>query len=238
MPFDFLSGEILMVDKPYRWTSFDVVNKIRYVIKKELGIKKIRIGHAGTLDPLASGLLILCTGKFTRRIEEFMGYEKEYSGTFTFGASTPSFDLETSVDAEYPTDHLTLETIRAAAARFTGIFNQVPPMYSAKKIEGKRAYKFARNEQEVKLKPKSVEVSAFEILDWNTPDARFRVVCSKGTYIRALARDMGTALGTGAHLTALCRTRIGPWHLRDSYQVEDLTSEIARYAAETKIGYL
>ena len=222
-PFDFINGEILLVNKPYGWTSFDVVNKVRYTITKGLGIKKIKIGHAGTLDPLATGLLILCTGKFTKKIEEFIGFDKEYTGTLILGATTPSFDLETEIDRHYPTEHLTEADIRIAAEKFTGTFEQIPPLYSAKKIEGKRAYKFARNDQEVELKPHTVTIPVFEITSVALPEVHFRIVCSKGTYIRSLARDLGLALKTGAHLTALCRTRIGPYYLRDAYEVEALT---------------
>lgn len=224
--FDFPTGETLLVNKPYRWTSFDVVNKVRYTIKKELGIKKIKLGHAGTLDPLATGLLILCTGKNTKKIDEFIGYDKEYTGTLFLGVSTPSFDLETEADHHLPTDHLTEEAVREAATRFTGTFLQVPPLFSAKWIDGRRAYKFARKEEEIDLPPKTVEISAFEITAVALPEVHFRIVCSKGTYIRAIARDIGEALHTGAHLTALCRTRIGPWHLRDAYEVEDLVKAV------------
>jgi tRNA pseudouridine55 synthase len=220
--FDFESGEILLVNKPYGWTSFDVVNKVRYTIKKELGIKKIKIGHAGTLDPLATGLLILCTGRSTKKIDEFFGYDKEYTGTFTLGSTTPSFDLETGTDRQFPTEHLKEESIREATKQFTGTFQQVPPQFSAKKVGGKRAYKFARKDVEIELKPNSVEISAFEITEIKLPEVIFRIACSKGTYIRALARDFGFALNTGAHLSALCRTRIGPWHLRDAYEVEGI----------------
>jgi tRNA pseudouridine55 synthase len=222
MSFDFLSGEILLLDKPYSWTSFDVVNKIRYAIRKDLGIKKIKIGHAGTLDPLATGLLILCTGKFTKKIEEFIEYDKEYTGTFILGATTPSYDLETEIDKTYPTDHLTEELIRDTVNQFTGEIEQVPPLYSAKKIGGRRAYKFARNEEEIELKAHRIKISAFEITGISLPEIQFRIACSKGTYIRALARDLGTALSTGAHLSSLCRTRIGPHYLRDAYKVEEI----------------
>lgn len=222
MSFDFLSGEILLLDKPYTWTSFDVVNKVRYAIRKDLGIKKIKIGHAGTLDPLATGLLILCTGKFTKKIEEFIEYDKEYTGTFILGATTPSYDLETETDKTYPTDHLTEELIRDAVKQFTGEIEQVPPLFSAKKIGGRRAYKFARNEEEIELKAHRIKISAFEITGVSIPEVQFRIACSKGTYIRALARDLGTALGTGAYLSSLCRTRIGPHYLRDAFKVEEI----------------
>lgn len=225
-PFDFESGEILLINKPYKWTSFDVVNKIRYAIRKGLGIKKIKIGHAGTLDPLATGLLILCTGRSTKKIDEFIGYDKEYTGTFMMGATTPSFDLETEADRRFPTDHLTEEMIREATRKFTGTIQQVPPLFSAKWIDGRRAYKFARNEEQIELQPHTIEISAFEITGVALPEVHFRIACSKGTYIRALARDFGEALNSGAHLTALCRTRIGPWFLRDAYEVEGLIEEM------------
>lgn len=226
MPFDFINGEILLVDKPYEWTSFDVVNKVRYAITRGLGIKKIKIGHAGTLDPLATGLLILCTGRYTKKIDEFIGFDKEYTGTFTLGSTTPSYDLETEIDRHFPTDHLSEAEIKDATRHFSGVIQQVPPVYSAKWIDGRRAYKFARKDQEVDLKPHTVEISAFEITEVKMPEVGFRIVCSKGTYIRSLARDFGQALGTGAHLTSLCRTRIGPYHLRDAYSVETLMGEV------------
>ena len=228
MSFQFEQGEILLVNKPYKWTSFDVVGKIRGVIKQRMGILKIKIGHAGTLDPLATGLLILCTGKFTKRIEEFQGLEKEYTGTFRLGATTPSFDLETELSPT-PSGWDTLtgsEAIQNAAKHFTGTFNQVPPQFSAIKIEGKRAYKSARKDINVELKAREITISAFEIIRVSMPDVDFRIVCSKGTYIRALARDFGEFLSCGAYLTALCRTRIGMFHLRDAYELADLLNLI------------
>jgi tRNA pseudouridine55 synthase len=228
--FDFESGEILLVNKPYGWTSFDVVNKVRYTIKKELGIQKIKIGHAGTLDPLATGLLILCTGKSTKKIEEFVGFDKEYTGTFMLGATTPSYDLETGINGQFPTNHVTSEAIKEATNQFIGPIQQVPPQFSAKKVEGKRAYRFARQDVEIELKPNAVEISAFEITQIKLPEVMFRIACSKGTYIRSLARDLGQALNTGAHLTALCRTRIGPWYLRDAYEVEGILELVRRSA--------
>jgi tRNA pseudouridine55 synthase len=240
MSFQFEPGEILLVNKPYKWTSFDVVGKMRGVIKQRMGILKIKIGHAGTLDPLATGLLILCTGKFTKRIEEFQGLEKEYTGTFRLGATTPSFDLETEIDQVFPLPHPVgvppprqgtptpsgWEAIYEAAKHFTGTFDQVPPQFSAIKIDGKRAYKSARKDICVELKARQVTVSAFEITRIAMPDVDFRIVCSKGTYIRSLARDFGVLLGCGAHLTALCRTRIGTLHLRDAYELADLLNLI------------
>ncbi len=232
MDFDFEKGEILLIDKPYKWTSFDVVNLARNFIRKQLGIKKIKIGHAGTLDPLASGLLILCTGRMTKRIEEFKEFDKEYTGTFVLGATTASFDLEKEIDYHYPWEHITKEEILAAMAKLTGSYDQLPPVYSAKKIKGKRAYDYARKDQEVIMQPKRITISAFEVQEINLPQVHFRVSCSKGTYIRALARDLGVTLNTGAHLSALCRTRIGPYHLRDAYDIEDLKSEIRDQRSE------
>lgn len=223
MEFQFEQGEILLINKPYKWTSFDVVGKMRSLIRQRLGIRKIKIGHAGTLDPLATGLLILCTGKFTRRIDEFQGLEKEYTGTMRLGATTPSFDLETEVDSTYTLtglDTLTgLEKIKGAANHFVATFDQVPPQFSAIKVDGKRAYKSARKDINVEIKPRQVTIAAFEITRIDLPDVDFRVVCSKGTYIRSLARDFGELLGCGAHLTALCRTRIGTFYLRDAFEL-------------------
>jgi tRNA pseudouridine55 synthase len=226
MNFDFDHGEILLVDKPVKWTSFDVVNLVRNYIRKQLGIKKIKIGHAGTLDPLASGLLILCTGGMTKHIEKFKGFDKEYTGTFVLGATTASFDLEKEIDFHYPWEHITKEEILAAVAKLTGTYDQLPPVFSAKKIRGKRAYDYARKDQKVIMQPKRITISAFEVQELNLPEIHFRVACSKGTYIRALARDLGLALNTGAHLSALCRIRIGPYHLHDAYTIEDLKSAL------------
>lgn len=226
MAFQFEQGEILLISKPYRWTSFDVVGKLRTVIRKHGGIHKIKIGHAGTLDPLATGLLIVCTGKFTKRIDEYQGLEKEYTGTMHLGVTTPSFDLETRPDQSFPVGHITPDQIREAARHFTGTFDQIPPRYSAKRIDGKRAYDYARNDQEVHIKAHPVTIMELEITRVEMPEADFRVVCSKGTYIRSLARDIGQMLGCGAHLTALCRTRIGPYHLRDAWELESLEQKI------------
>ena len=208
------TGRVLLIDKPFQWTSFDVVNKLRYRLK----IKKI--GHAGTLDPLATGLLIICTGKMTKRIEEFMGLEKEYTGKFVLGKTTPSHDLETTVDEEKDISGLTDQQIREATKTFTGNIQQLPPMHSAIKIGGKRAYQFARKGQEVDLKHREVEVKTFEITGIQLPEASFRIVCSKGTYIRSIARDFGNALHVGAYLTELCRTRIGNFRLEDALSIE------------------
>jgi len=222
MTFDFEKGEILLVDKPYHWTSFDVVNVVRNYIRRHLGIKKIKIGHAGTLDPLATGLLIICTGRMTKQIEQFKELDKEYTGTIRLGATTASFDLEKEIDQTFPWEHVTEEDIRIAALKFTGSQEQLPPIFSAIKVNGRRAYKYARNDQEFIIPMKQVHISMFDIPEIRLPDVDFRIACSKGTYIRSLARDFGKQLNTGAHLTALCRTRIGPYHLRDAYSLEDL----------------
>ena len=212
--FDFEAGEVLLLDKPLTWTSFDVVRKV----KNALRIKKI--GHAGTLDPLATGLLILCTGKKTKEIDLIQAQEKEYTGTFRLGETTPSFDLETAVDMARPYAHLTEEQIVAATAQFTGVIQQTPPIFSAVKIDGKRAYELARNGQEAEIKAKTVEIRTFELTRIALPEVDFRVTCSKGTYIRSLARDLGVALGCGAHLTRLARTRIGEYRVEDAFTLE------------------
>jgi len=212
--FDFETGEVLLLDKPLTWTSFDVVRKV----KNALRIKKV--GHAGTLDPLATGLLILCTGKKTKEIDLIQAQEKEYTGTFRLGETTPSFDLETAVDLVRPYAHLTNEEIEAATAQFTGLVQQIPPIFSAVKIDGKRAYELARTGQEAEIKPKTVDIKIFELTRIALPEVDFRVVCSKGTYIRSLARDFGAALGCGAHLTRLVRTRIGEYRVEDAFSLE------------------
>jgi tRNA pseudouridine55 synthase len=211
-------GRVLLINKPYEWTSFDAVNKLRYKLK----IKKI--GHAGTLDPLATGLLIICVGKMTKRIEEFMGMEKEYTGTFILGQSTPSHDLETDIDEQCDISHLTEKEIREATHQFTGKISQLPPIHSAIRVGGKRAYQFARKGQSLELQPRDVEVTAFEITSIELPRVKFRIVCSKGTYIRSIARDFGKALGVGAYLTELCRTRIGTFRLEDALEIEAVDS--------------
>lgn len=226
MPFDFETGEVILVNKPLKWTSFDVVNKLRIAIRESLGIKKIKVGHAGTLDPLADGLLILCTGRFTKKIDEYQAQEKEYTGTFRLGATTPSYDLEHAIDTEYEYNHITPDSIMRVAAELTGDINQIPPVFSAIKINGRRAYKFARKEKELKLEPRPVTISEFEITGINLPDVDFRIVCSKGTYVRALARDFGNALQSGAHLIALRRTRIGRFKLTDAMELDELINQI------------
>jgi tRNA pseudouridine55 synthase len=210
-------GRILLIDKPFQWTSFDVVNKLRFKLK----IKKI--GHAGTLDPLATGLLIICVGKMTKRIEEFMGLEKEYTGKFVIGQTTPSYDLETPVTDPKDVSGITDAMVYTATLPFLGKISQLPPLHSAIKIGGKRAYEFARKGKEVTLQPREVEISQFEITQIALPEISFRIVCSKGTYIRSVARDFGEALGVGAYLSHLCRTRIGSYQLKDAIKIEEVT---------------
>lgn len=224
--YNFLEGEMLLINKPFKWTSFDVVNNLRYFLKSKGSVKKVKIGHTGTLDPLATGLLILCTGRFTKRIEEFKNFEKEYTGTFIMGATTPSFDRESEIDHKFTADHLTEQMILNASNQFKGDLMQVPPAFSAVWVKGRRAYDYARQAEEVNLDSRTVNIVEFEIDSITMPEVHFRIVCSKGTYIRALARDFGKALKTGAYLGALCRTRIGPYHLRDAYELEDLKQRI------------
>lgn len=206
---DFISGAVLYINKPLNWTSFTLVRKLRNKLCRKLGIKKLKVGHAGTLDPLATGVMIVCTGKKTKLIESFQYQTKEYIATIKIGETTPSFDLETAVDGVFPVEHITQELVEVKLKDFIGEIEQVPPTYSACKVDGKRAYEFAREGQDVELKPKLLVIDEIELLDYSFPEIRVRVVCSKGTYIRALARDIGVALGSGAHLTALERTRIG-----------------------------
>ncbi|SIT76533.1 tRNA pseudouridine(55) synthase TruB [Pontibacter indicus] len=216
MDYNFEAGEILLLDKPLTWTSFDVVKKVRNTLR----VKKI--GHAGTLDPLASGLLILCTGKFTKRIDEIQAQEKEYTGTITLGQTTPSYDLETPVSESKDISHLSPADIQAAADSFVGTIEQIPPIYSAVMIDGKRAYDLARKGKEAELKPRTITIKAFEITNIEGAIISFKVICSKGTYIRSLAHDLGQKLGVGAHLSALVRTRIGEYKLEDALTIEDI----------------
>ncbi len=218
--FNFPEGEVLFIDKPYKWTSFDVVGKIRFILKHQLGIKKIKVGHSGTLDPLATGLLIICTGKATKRIDEFLNLDKVYSGTFMLGATTPSFDLEPEISQTFDTSSLTEDGIIQNAGKFIGIQNQVPPVYSAIRVQGKRAYEMARNNQAFVLEPKRVHIKSFAITNIQLPLVDFRVECSKGTYIRALARDFGETLGCGAYLASLCRESIGKISLSEALSIQ------------------
>ncbi len=226
-PLDLYGGEIFGVDKPLGWTSFDAVKRLRGAICRRTGKKKFKVGHAGTLDPLATGVLIICTGKATKQIESLQAGEKEYVAHVKFGATTPSFDLETEIDHTFPYEHITPAEIEKALTAFTGRIMQIPPAYSAVKVDGKRAYKSARKGKEVELKPKELHISTLELLEWDGQTAVIRVVCSKGTYIRALARDLGEALGSGAHLTALQRTRVGRFALGDCLDVQSAVDMIA-----------
>lgn len=221
-----MDGEILYFDKPLEWTSFDLVNKVRYMIKRKLGVKKFKIGHAGTLDPLATGVLVVCTGKATKRIEELQYQTKEYVATLRLGATTPSFDLEQEIDAEYPTEHITREMVEDTLKSFLGEIQQIPPVYSAVKVNGKRAYDYARKGNEVELKPKLLVIDEIELLDCQLPYITIRVVCSKGTYIRALARDIGIALKSGAHLTSLRRTRVGDITVENCISLEEFQNMV------------
>lgn len=213
---DFLNGQILLIDKPLEWSSFQAVNALKWAIRKKFNLKKIKIGHAGTLDPLATGLLVICTGKYTKKIPELQGQVKEYTGTFTLGATTPSYDLETEVDQTFPTEHITETAIKESANQFLGEIAQVPPVFSALKKDGKRLYELAREGKEVDIKPRKITLLEFEITRIALPEVDFRVVCSKGTYIRSLAHDFGKALGSGAYLSALRRTKIGDFNVNNA----------------------
>ncbi|RMB63452.1 tRNA pseudouridine(55) synthase TruB [Dokdonia sinensis] len=217
---DYKDGQVLLFDKPLEWTSFQLVNKVRWLIRKNLNIKKIKVGHAGTLDPLATGLMIICTGKFTKRISEFMGQEKEYTGTIVLGATTPSYDLESEVDKTFPTEHITEEAIYAFAKAYQGKIQQRPPIFSALKKDGKRLYEFARAGEEVEIPKREIHISSFEITRISMPEVDFKVRCSKGTYIRSLAYDFGLGLESGAHLTELRRTKIGDFSVDTAQTIE------------------
>lgn len=227
---DFIEGEILCFDKPLRWTSFNLVAKIRSQLCHRLGVKKLKVGHAGTLDPLATGVMVVCTGKATKRIDELQAHVKEYVATLQLGATTPCFDLEKPIDQTFPTAHITEPLVREVLGRFIGRIEQVPPAFSACKIDGKRAYDLARKGREVDLKPKVLVIDEIELLDFNPEkmQATIRVVCSKGTYIRALARDIGQALQSGAHLISLRRTRVGNVRVEDCMKVEDFSAWLDR----------
>jgi len=216
----FEDGQVLLFDKPVYWTSFDLVNKVRIIIRSTFGIKKIKVGHAGTLDPLARGLMIVCTGKATKKIDEFRDLDKEYIATIHLGETTPSFDLETETDNRYPTDHITEEMVKDVLDGFLGEHKQLPPMYSAKLISGKRAYEFAREGIEKKLDPVTVFFRERELLSFEIPEIKIRLLCSKGTYIRSFARDFGTALKSGGCLSSLERTAIGAYHVRNAYSLD------------------
>lgn len=230
-------GEIFCVDKPLGWTSFDVVKRVRHVLSRRMGVKKLKVGHAGTLDPLATGVMILATGRCTKRIEELQSHTKEYVATLRLGATTPSFDLETEIDCERPWEHISLADVEAVLPMFVGRISQVPPAYSACKVDGKRAYKMARKGKEVSIRPKELLIESIELLPSELPEVAIRVVCGKGTYIRALARDIGERLGCGAHLTALRRTKVGDIAVEQCETAERLlerlrTEELATIAEE------
>jgi tRNA pseudouridine55 synthase len=223
---DFKNGQVLLIDKPLTWTSFQVVNKLRWHIKQRFRIKKIKVGHAGTLDPLATGLLIICTGKQTKEIHTYQGQIKEYTGTFTLGSTTPSYDLETEVDQTFSTEHITEELLKETTEQFLGEIQQKPPIFSAIKKDGKRLYELARKGETTEIKARLVTVDTFKITKINLPEVDFRIVCSKGTYIRSLAYDFGNALNSGAHLSALRRTKIGEFSVDDAISIDDFIKSI------------
>ena len=218
---DFLEGEILLLNKPLYWTSFDLVNKIRFKLRYFLKVKKIKVGHAGTLDPLASGLMIVCTGKATKKIDQLTGLDKEYIATIKLGSTTPTYDLESDIDQTFPTSHITREFLDQQLERFRGEIDQLPPIFSAIKVEGKKAYDLARKGHEVELKSRKITIHEIEIVAFNLPDLTLRINCSKGTYIRSLANDIGKALNSGGHLIALERTQIGEFTLDDAMTLEN-----------------
>lgn len=223
---DFKNGQVLLIDKPLTWTSFQAVNKLRWAIKQAFSIKKIKVGHAGTLDPLATGLLVICTGKMTKQINTFQGQEKEYTGTFVIGSTTPSYDLETEIDATFSTEHITEDIIHKTTEQFIGKIEQFPPVFSAIKKDGKRLYEFARAGETVEIKSRQVEITEFEITEISGLELKFRVVCSKGTYIRSLAHDFGKALHSGAHLSELRRTRIGDFKVENALNPEEFIASL------------
>lgn len=223
---DYLAGHVLLIDKPLNWTSFQVVNKLRWEIRQAFNIKKIKVGHAGTLDPLATGLLVICTGKMTKQIDTFQGQIKEYTGTITLGGTTPSYDLESEINETFPTNHITEDLIHEATKQFIGEIQQFPPVFSALKKDGKRLYEYARAGETVDIKPRTIHISEFEITKINGLNIEFRVVCSKGTYIRSLANDFGKALQSGAHLSALRRTKIGDFNVDNGVTIEDFIANL------------
>lgn len=234
--YDFIKGSVLLIDKPIGWTSFDVVNKVRYKLKHRLQIKKIKVGHAGTLDPMATGLLVICTGKSTKKLHKYQGLDKEYTGTIRMGATTPSYDAETEIDRHFPTDHITPAMIEQARRQFLGDIEQVPPMFSAIKVDGQPLYKKARKGEKVKIDPRSVHISRFDLTRIEMPEIDFLVHCSKGTYIRSLAHDFGQALQSGAYLTALRRTKVGKFRIEEAWNLEDLIEYIEESPLVTVSG--
>ncbi len=224
---NFTEGEVLLFDKPYQWTSFDLVKKVRKIISVKYKVKTLKVGHAGTLDPLASGLMIICTGKATKRINEYQDQEKEYVAGITLGKTTPSFDLETQFDNEFPIEHITDKFVIDTLKNFVGEMDQIPPIYSAKYIDGKRAYEFAREGKTVEMKPNRITISEAELLEFNLPEITIRIKCSKGTYVRSLVRDLGAALNSGACLTSLKRTAIGSFSLNNAMTIEEFENKLA-----------
>ncbi len=232
MAFNFLEGEVLLVDKPYGWTSFDVVNSLRYTIKRALGIKKIKVGHAGTLDPLATGLLIVCTGKFTKQIDSYQGMDKVYIGSMHIGATTPSYDKETEVDQTFDTSNIDTKLLHDTLENFIGEIEQTPPVFSAVKIDGKRAFEYARKKDDVKIKSRTVTINDFKLLNNELPEVDFMVNCSKGTYIRSLVNDYGKALENGAYMSSLRRTKIGEYSVADAHSIDELKAKISEMDKE------
>ncbi|MCT4672336.1 MAG: tRNA pseudouridine(55) synthase TruB [Prolixibacteraceae bacterium] len=232
--FDFKNGEVLIFDKPLEWTSFNVVGKIRYKVCRYLGIKKLKVGHAGTLDPMATGLMVLCTGKATKKIEQLQGTEKEYIADLKLGATTPSFDIETEEDAQFPTEHIDLKSVEETLLQFIGEIDQIPPIFSAVKVNGRRAYDMARKGEEVELRSKKITIKEIEVLDFKEQHLKLRVVCGKGTYIRSLARDIGSALNSGAYLTGLRRTRVGEFSVDKAYTIESFCDMIDQAMEQKK----
>ena len=223
---DYQAGQVLLIDKPLHWTSFQAVNKLRWEIRQAFNIKKIKVGHAGTLDPLATGLLVICTGKMTKQIDTFQGQIKEYTGTIVLVATTPSYDLETEINQTFDTSHITEDLIHETTKQFTGEINQYPPIFSAIKKEGKRLYEFARAGESVEIKSRKITIESFEITQINDRFLDFKVVCSKGTYIRSLAHDFGKALHSGAHLSALRRTKIGDFNVNNAVSIEEFIKNL------------
>lgn len=223
---DYQAGQVLLIDKPLNWTSFQAVNKLRWEIRQAFNIKKIKVGHAGTLDPLATGLLIICTGKMTKQIETFQGQEKEYTGTIVLGSTTPSYDLESEINETFPTDHITEELIHNTTKQFIGEIDQFPPIFSALKKDGKRLYEYARAGESVEIKSRKITIKTFEITKIDANLVNFRVICSKGTYIRSLANDFGKALNSGGHLSVLRRTKIGEYNVNNGLSIEDFIANL------------
>lgn len=234
-PLDLQAGATLYLDKPLGWSSFALVNKFRYLASQHLGVKRLKVGHAGTLDPLASGVMVLCTGKHTKLIEQLQTGIKEYVATIRLGVTTPSFDLESSPDAYYPTEHITQEAVESALRGFVGEIDQIPPSFSACKVDGQRAYNLARRGYEVALTPKRITIHEIEMLRYDIPEIEIRVLCGKGTYIRALARDIGQALGSGAHLSALRRTRVGDAYSSQCLNLEDIPAWLTQYVPQSVV---